>query len=130
MTVAPPVDPPTTISPARLPAVAWLPLLGVSAALAALEIAVSGRYGYHRDELYFVQAGAHLAWGYPDQPPLAPAVAPLVGVLAPDSLVALRILPALAAAAVVLLTGLLAREFGGGRACQLLAAAELAGEQT
>jgi len=113
MTVAPPVDPPTRIRPTRLPLFAWRPLLAVSGALAALEIEVSGRYGYHRDELYFVQAGEHLAWGYPDQPPLAPVVARLVGVLAPHSLVGLRILPALAAAAVVLFTGLIARELGG-----------------
>jgi len=126
MTVAPPVDPPTRIRPTRLPLFAWRPLLAVSGALAALEIAVSGRYGYHRDELYFVQAGEHLAWGYPDQPPLAPVVARLVGVLAPHSLVGLRILPALAAAAVVLFTGLIARELGGGRASQLLAAACMA----
>ena len=126
MTVAPPVDPPTRIRPTRLPLFAWRPLLAVSGALAALEIEVSGRYGYHRDELYFVQAGEHLAWGYPDQPPLAPVVARLVGVLAPHSLVGLRILPALAAAAVVLFTGLIARELGGGRASQLLAAACMA----
>jgi 4-amino-4-deoxy-L-arabinose transferase-like glycosyltransferase len=66
------------------------------------------------------------AWGYPDQPPLAPALARLVGSVAPDSLVALRLPSALMAAGVVLLTGMIARELGGRRAEQLLAAACMA----
>jgi len=115
-----------TIAPARpatgLPPVAWRPLLAVGGALAVLLIAVSARYGYHRDELYFLQAGQHLAWGYPDQPPLTPALARLVSTVAPDSLIALRVPSALLAAGVVIFTGLIAREFGGGRAEQLLAA--------
>jgi hypothetical protein len=107
------------------PGVAWRPLLALSAAVAALLIAVSDRYGYHRDELYFLQAGRHLAWGYPDQPPLTPALARLVGSVAPDSLVALRLPSALMAAGVVL-TGMIARGLGGRRAEQLLAAACMA----
>ncbi|MET0864580.1 MAG: glycosyltransferase family 39 protein [Nakamurella sp.] len=125
MTVAPPNNPPV-VAARNLPAVASRPLLLICAAVLVLLLAVSGRYGYHRDELYFLQAARHLAWGYPDQPPLTPAVAWLVDSVAPQSLVALRIAPALVAAAVVLLTGLLARELGGGRAEQLLAAACMA----
>ena len=102
------------------------PLVALATATAALLLAVSGRYGYHRDELYFLQAGQHLAWGYPDQPPLTPALARLSTLLAPDSLLVLRVFPALAAAAIVLLTGLLARELGGGPSAQLLAAGCLA----
>ncbi len=107
---------------AALAAAATGPLLLIAAALAAVLLAVSARYGYHRDELYFLEAGRHLAWGYPDQPPLTPALAALVDGIAPDSLVVLRVLPALTSAATVLLTGLLARELGGGRGAQLLAA--------
>jgi len=125
MTVAPPNNPPV-VAARSLAAVAWRPLLAICAALIALLLAVSGRYGYHRDELYFLQAARHLVWGYPDLPPLTPAVAWLVSGIAPESLVALRIIPALVAAAVVLLTGLLARELGGDRAAQLLAASCMA----
>jgi 4-amino-4-deoxy-L-arabinose transferase-like glycosyltransferase len=87
---------------------------------------MAGRYGYHRDELYYLAAGRHLAWGYPDQPPLVALVARMLWQVAPGSLVVLRLPSALAAAAVVALAGLLARELGGQRAAQLVAAASMA----
>jgi len=94
----------------------------VAAAATVLLLALSGRYGPHRDELYFVAAGHHPQWGYPDQPPLTPLVAGLADTLAPGSLLALRLLPALAVGAVVLVTADLARALGGGRGAELLAA--------
>jgi hypothetical protein len=90
--------------------------------LAAVLVTASGRYGYHRDELYFLQAGKHLAFGYVDQPPLTPLLARVATELFGDSLVGLRLVSALAAGAVVLLTGLITRELGGGRVAQALAA--------
>jgi hypothetical protein len=110
----------------RLPELALWPVLAIAAALTAVLAAYSGRYGYHRDELYFLQSGQHLAWGYPDQPPFAPLVARLMTDLAPGSLVVLRLPSALAGGALVLLTGLLTRELGGGRGAQLLASAAIA----
>jgi 4-amino-4-deoxy-L-arabinose transferase-like glycosyltransferase len=111
----------------RLPGFARGPVAGIAAGLAALLIAFSGRYGYHRDELYFLACGQHLAWGYPDQPPLVALLARLMSSLDATSLVLLRLPSALASAALVVLTGLLARELGGGRAAQVLAAASIAG---
>jgi len=111
---------------AARPDVAWRPLSALAAAVALLLATVAGGYGYHRDELYFLRAGRELAFGYVDQPPLTPLVARLMDALAPGSLVALRLPSALAAAAVVVLTGLLARELGGGRGAQLLAAGTMA----
>jgi hypothetical protein len=108
-------------APARRPAVPWAALAGLAVATAALLVAFAGRYGYHRDELYFLRAGRELAFGYVDQPPLTPLLAAAMDALAPGSLVALRLPSAVAAGVVVLLTGLIAREFGGGRAAQLLA---------
>ncbi|HTP15569.1 MAG TPA: glycosyltransferase family 39 protein [Streptosporangiaceae bacterium] len=119
-------DRPPRPGPGPLPKLALLPVLAIAGALTAVLVAYAGRYGYHRDELYFVQCGKHLAWGYPDQPPFVPLVARLMSDLAAGSLVVLRLPSALAAGAVVLLTGLLTRELGGGRAAQVLACAVIA----
>jgi hypothetical protein len=115
-----------TPSPAIRPAVARTPLVALAVGVTLLLLAFAGRYGYHRDELYFLRAGRELAFGYVDQPPLTPALAAAMDALVPGSLVALRLPSALAAGAVVVLTGLIAREFGGGRSAQLLAAACMA----
>jgi hypothetical protein len=106
--------------------VAWGGLGAVAAAVGALLLATAGRYGYHRDELYFLRAGREPAFGYVDQPPVTPLLARAMDVLLPGSLTGLRLPSVVAAAAVVLLTGLIARELGGGRGVQLLAAASIA----
>ena len=99
------------------------PAIPLAAAVAAVLAAFAGRYGYHRDELYFLEAGQHLAWGYADQGPLTPLLARAMHELAGESLTVLRLPAALMAVGLVLLTGLLARELGGGRRAELLAAA-------
>ena len=101
------------------------PLIAAGSVFVLL-VAVSGRYGYHRDELYFLAAGHHLAWGYPDQPPFVPALARVMSAIAPGSLPVLRLPSALAAAADVLLAARLAREFGASRGGQTLAAVAMA----
>ena len=69
-------------------------------------LSLGARYGYHRDELYFRVAGRHLAWGYPDQPPLLPLIyRAIIGVFG-DSLILLRLPAALAAAGGVLIAAL------------------------
>jgi len=95
----------------------------ISGAVVIALIALAGGYGYHRDELYFLAAGEHLAIGYPDQGPLTPAIAALMSAIAPDSLTVLRVPSALSTAAIVFLAGLLARELGARQRAQLLASA-------
>jgi len=105
-----------------LPPFATMPVLGIAGAATALLIAYASRYGYHRDELYFLTASRHLDFGYVDQPPVAVLVAWLARVGLGDTLLSLRLLPALVSGGVVVLTGAMAREIGGSRFAQGFAA--------
>src|ERR1700693_689570 len=96
-------------------------LLGLCAAKLLLHIFTSvERYGYFRDELYYLDMARHLDWGYVDAAPLI-AVYAKIALLMGGSLAALRILPALAGAGLVAISILIARELGGGRYAQFLA---------
>src|SRR5262249_54189056 len=89
-------------------------LIGVfSIAALLVHLLTNGRYGYFRDELYYIACGRHLAFGYVDQPPLSILLLRLSQLFLGDSLFAIRFLPALAGAAIVALTGIIARELGG-----------------
>src|SRR5258708_39526813 len=81
-----------------------LAVLLIAASAFCLELAVSGRYGYVRDELYFLAAGRHLSFGYVDQPALTPMIARVSAELTGNSLVGLRLVPALGLAALVVAT--------------------------
>jgi 4-amino-4-deoxy-L-arabinose transferase-like glycosyltransferase len=89
----------------------------------ALLIPILGRYGWDRDELYFLAAGRHLALGYVDFPPLTAVAARLVdGTLGP-SLISLRLLCSLMAVVAAVATGAVARELGASQRLQVLATA-------
>jgi hypothetical protein len=70
----------------------WIALIALSAF--AVEMAVSARYGYVRDELYFLAAGQHPAIGYVDQPALTPLLARLAATAGGGTLAGFRVLPA------------------------------------
>jgi dolichyl-phosphate-mannose-protein mannosyltransferase len=99
--------------------------LAIPSAFAALKLILHAlaatRFGYFRDELYYIACAKRLAWGYVDQPPLSIALLAVQRALLGDSLWALRTLPALAGAGTVLLTGMLVRALGGGRFAQAVA---------
>lgn len=79
-------------------------------------------YGYFIDELYYIACARHLAFGYIDHPPLSVAILAFVRSVLGDSVLALRLLPALAGGGTVFMTGLLARRLGGSRGAMALAA--------
>ncbi|MDQ3588794.1 MAG: glycosyltransferase family 39 protein [Actinomycetota bacterium] len=87
-----------------------------------LHLLTADDYGYFRDELYYMAAGERLDLGYVDFPPFVAIVAAVTRWLLGDSLLALHLFPVLAGVMVVVLTGLMARELGGGRFAQGMAA--------
>ncbi len=108
-----------TRRPVSLPLGVWI----AAAAPVALLLTVSARYGFHRDELYFIVAGRRLDWGYVDQPPLVPLLARISETLGGTNPTAIRVLPAFAVGVVAVVAALIARRFGGGRVAQIFTAA-------
>lgn len=96
--------------------------LGIALVPFAVHLLTSGRYGYFRDEFYYIACSQHLDWGYVDHPPLSIALLALERGLLGDSLTAIRLFPALAGAGLVWLTVLMVRGLGGARFAQALAA--------
>src|SRR3712207_778177 len=116
------------MTPSSKPHSRWAPT-GENALLAYLALAklllhllTAGNYGYFRDELYYMAAGERLDLGYVDFPPFVAIVAAITRWLLGDSLLALHLFPVLAGVMVVVLTGLMARELGGGGFAQGMAA--------
>src|SRR3981081_375245 len=100
-----------------------LALLGYLAlAPIAVHLATGGRYGFHRDELATLDDARHLAWGYVAYPPVTPLFARLSLEIFGTSVTGFRFFAAVAAATSILLTGLMARDLGGSRSAQLMAA--------
>ncbi len=88
----------------------------------ALHLYTGHYYGYFVDELYYLACARHLDWGYVDQPPLIALVVHTVQQTLGQALWAIRLPAALAGAGLVVLTGAIARELGGHRFAQGLAA--------
>lgn len=97
------------------------PLLLVGIMKLGMQLALNGAYGFHTDELYYILSGQHPALGYVDFPPVTPLLARLDTAIFGVSPWALRLLPAITGAGMVILTGLCALELGGGRGVAALA---------
>jgi dolichyl-phosphate-mannose-protein mannosyltransferase len=109
-------------SPRALEPFARWPVFAIAVGFAVVLFATITRYGYFGDELYFRLAGHHLDWSFPDQPPLLPLLAGLMDRLFPGSIAALRFPAVVCTAGGIVVSALLARELGGARRAQLIAA--------
>lgn len=110
-----------------LPQLAARSLAAIAAAKLVLHLALATRYGFHRDELYYVVCGLDLSWCYVDHAPFTPLLARAAYELCGPSLFALRALAGATSAALAVLAGALARELGGGAWAQRLAALAVLG---
>jgi hypothetical protein len=88
----------------------------------ALHTATNGQYGFHRDELQMLDDARHLDWGFVVYPPIVPLLARLELIFFGTSLVGFRLLAAIAVSVAMVVAGLIARDLGGGRREQVLAA--------
>ena len=108
------------------PRIAWRWLLALAALRLLLHMAVNGQYGFHRDELQVWVDAQRLDWGYVPYPPLAALLGRFGIELLGDSTTGLRMFAALAQAIAMLTAGLIARELGGRRMAQIVAALAVA----
>jgi 4-amino-4-deoxy-L-arabinose transferase-like glycosyltransferase len=99
---------------------AWLVYLALTTVV--IHLLVGNRYGFHRDELQTLEDSRYLDWGFVAYPPVTPFFARLSLVLFGTSLVGFRLFASLANAVSIVMSGLIAKEMGGGRKAQLAAA--------
>ncbi|MEV5650804.1 glycosyltransferase family 39 protein [Nocardia sp. NPDC052254] len=110
-----------------LPPPAWAAIVPIAVLGGAALLFAASKYGYFGDELYFLAAGRRLSWGYADQGPMLPLLARMMDFLVPGSYPALRWPAVLLTVAAIVLCAFIAREFGGGRSAQVIAALAYAG---
>jgi 4-amino-4-deoxy-L-arabinose transferase-like glycosyltransferase len=104
----------------------YLALALTSISVMLLHIVTNGGYGFHRDELQVLDDARHMAWGFVAFPPFTPFIERVSMALFDTSMVGLRLFTVIAQGAVILLTGLMARELGARRLAQIVAALAVA----
>jgi 4-amino-4-deoxy-L-arabinose transferase-like glycosyltransferase len=97
-------------------------LLLLGLVLFLLHMLTNHQYGFHQDEMVVVDNAYNLDWGYVEYPPITPFLTRISLNLFGLSLVSARTFAALAQSIVMVLAGLMARELGGKRPAQILAA--------
>lgn len=101
-------------------------MVAVIAAAIVWAVGAFGAYGWFTDELYFLSCARRPALGYVDHPPLATLLLGALRFVFDDHLALIRLVPAAAYGASIVLVGGLARSLGGGAFAQTLGAAILA----
>lgn len=103
-----------------------MPVFAIAVLFGVAHMITNGQYGFHRDEWQFLSDAQHLDWGFVPYPPLTAALEYLGLKLFGLSLVGLRLFSVLAQVLVILASGLMARDLGGGRLAQIFAALAVA----
>ena len=101
-------------------------LIAIALGRLLVHVLTNAHYGFHRDELATLDDARSLAWGYVAYPPLTPFLARVALELFGASVAGVRFFGALAQCTAIVLTGLTAREMGGGRWAQVAAALAVA----
>ena len=101
-------------------------VFAIAGAIALVHLLTNGRYGFHRDELQVLSDARHMDWGFVPYPPFTPLVERISMSIFGLSMVGLRLFSVIAQAAVIVVSGLMARELGGGRLAQATAALSVA----
>ena len=98
-------------------------LVCLAMATVLVHVLTGHQYGFQRDELATLEDARHLAWGFVAYPPVTPFFGRLSLILFGTSLMGFRFFAAVAQAVALVFVGLMARELGGRRGAQLVAAA-------
>jgi hypothetical protein len=107
----------------KIPDLFWTSLIAVSTLV--VHMATYNTLGFHRDELLYLELGKHLAAGYWSNPPFIGFISYVTQLLPGNALFTLRLFPALAGAMLIIITGLMTKEFGGKTYAQVLACISL-----
>ena len=99
-------------------------LVAIAGVVALVHVLTNNRYGLHRDELQTLSDALHMEWGFVAYPPLTPFVERVSMAVFGHWLIGLRMASVIAQAAVIVVTGLMARELGGRRLAQVAAAVD------
>src|SRR5579863_4029610 len=95
-------------------------LCAFAAVILVVHFCLGNGYGFHRDELQFLDDARHLQWGFAAYPPLTAFCGRIAIALFGVSPQVLRLPAAIVNAISLVLAGLIARELGGTRAAQIV----------
>jgi len=96
--------------------------VGIALGTVVVHLTTGARYGFDRDELMLLEDARHLAWGYVAYPPMTAFFGRVALELFGTSLIGFRFFAAAVQAVALVLTGWMAKEMGGGRWAQAVAA--------
>ena len=94
-------------------------LSALASLLVVVHFLMGNGYGFHRDELQFLDDARHLQWGFVAYPPMTSFFGRVAIALFGSSVQVFRLPAGLVNAVSLVLAGLMARELGGGRAAQV-----------